>query len=122
MPWPSLLFLVSVLGQQLAAQELGVAGSFSSPSANFEPRFSPVAEDPTASMIFIEPEVSMQCPTQPFQSYVFSETPPVVYVASFVSDEEALHLIQRRLVDSDETRFRPSFSLFVLSFVRLPYR
>ncbi|KAA8646559.1 oxidoreductase, 2OG-Fe(II) oxygenase family [Aspergillus tanneri] len=87
---------------QLAAQELGMSPS--SPSVQFEPTFDTPVEDPTASMLFVEPETSLQCPPQPFQSYLFSETPPVVYVASFVSDQEAQHLIQK-----SEQAFSPAY-------------
>lgn len=90
------VFFLSILSQHLAAQELGV-GPFP-PSTEFDPKFDTAVEDPTTSMMFVEPDISLQCPTQTFQSYIFSEHPPIVYVASFVSDEEARHLIQSRSV------------------------
>ena len=90
------IFCLSILVQHLAAHKLGV-GQYS-PFTEFEPKFDTTVEDPTASMIFVEPDISLHCPTQPFQSYIFSDHPPVVYVASFVSDDEARHLIQSRFV------------------------
>ncbi|KAE8140300.1 hypothetical protein BDV38DRAFT_280296 [Aspergillus pseudotamarii] len=90
----SLMYLLIALGQQSLAQNDGL-GSISS-SFGFDSTFdTAVPEDPTASMVFVEPDVSLQCPVQPYQSYLFSQNPPVVYVASFVNDDEARHLIQQ---------------------------
>lgn len=92
----SLIYLIA-LGQHSLAQSYGVGSSIS--PLGFDSTFDSAApEDPTTSMIFVEPDTSLTCPIQPFQSYIFSQNPPVVYVASFVSDDEARHLIQQRFV------------------------
>lgn len=93
----SLICLVIALGQQSLAHNDGL-GSMPS-SFGFDSTFdTAVPEDPTASMVFVEPDISLQCPIQPYESYLFSQNPPVVYVASFVNDAEARHLIQQRFV------------------------
>ncbi|GAB1201085.1 hypothetical protein BDV32DRAFT_148382 [Aspergillus pseudonomiae] len=89
----SLICLLVALAQRSLAQDyaLGSTSLFGSDST-FD---TAIPEDPTASIVFVEPDVSLRCPIQPFQSYLFSQNPPVVYVASFVNDAEARHLIQK---------------------------
>lgn len=87
--------LLAVLGQLSLAQDQGVAASSS--LLGFSPTFdSAGAEDPTASMVFVEPDISIPCSVQPFQSFLVNQNPTIVYLASFVSDAEAQHLIQQR--------------------------
>ncbi|KAF5016489.1 hypothetical protein F66182_11813 [Fusarium sp. NRRL 66182] len=97
--------LLITLGQRSLAQNHNHDIAASSSLLGFSPTLNSAdTEDPTASMVFVEPDISISCPVQPFQSFLLSENPTVVYVASFVSDAEAQHLIQQ-----SEPVFAPAF-------------
>lgn len=53
------------------------------------------AQDPTAGMVFVDPDESVLCENPPpMVAYIFNEDPLIVYVSSFVSDAEIRHLLQ----------------------------
>jgi len=113
-----LALLVPLLSLQSRAQDLGfepgsqVFGSNSFIYASLDdPSLAPpvfkappslpnaqLPEDPTTGIIFVQPYESLRCHDQPLGAYLFSESPMIVYVSSFVSDEEIRHLIQQRSV------------------------
>lgn len=54
----------------------------------------PVSQDHIESLVYPDPK--MQCPQKPLDVHIFSNNPLIIYIPTFLSDEESQHMIEIR--------------------------
>ncbi|PYH84416.1 hypothetical protein BO82DRAFT_329764 [Aspergillus uvarum CBS 121591] len=52
-------------------------------------------EHPSSFLKFIQPDSSIDCPDHEFQAYLIAESPRMIYIESFLREDERLHLLEK---------------------------
>ena len=55
-------------------------------------------DHPSNFLEFLQPDSSIECPDHEFEAFLLGESPRMLYIEGFLSEEERLHVIENRYV------------------------
>lgn len=71
-----------------------LSGVFQSQPADQNDEILPISPEKSESLVY--PDPALKCRHHPYNVHIFSSSPLIIYIESFLSEEESQHMIEAR--------------------------